>query len=319
MGANNIEEAWIKRKCDKMITIYELNDREEKLTLLLNLAKNSVDKLEGCIKIDEEYPKIRVAMDFCEKWIKEKEADISLIYDILDDEDEDDLVGYSISANDVNLKGYLSIILRVVSYISYDILVENNEPIPQFLSGVDEEYYDSILEDMIKYPMFPHEELKSSVADIMLNTYNKVCKNKVLPEQIEVGKNKIYTQYIYYVGYVLVIKEKGENTNYYITKPVAEFKDFIPLAWKYICNKYNKEAYDENKEYNTYYREIMDSYYSEEITKARTFKPKNREGITYNMGLYYERGMGPLLYISSREAPPYGFQYYDRGVWMLGL
>lgn len=301
-----------------MITIYDLNGKVDKLTLLLNLAENSADNLKCYVKI-EEYPKIRVAMDFCEKWIKEKDAEISLIYELLDDEDEDDLVGYSVHVNDVKAKKDLSIILRVVSYISYDILVENNEPIPQFLDGVDEEYYNLLIKDMIKSPMIPHEELKASVADIMLNTYNKVSKIKVLPGQVEVGNKNIYTKYICDVGYMLVIKEKGENTDYYITKPVAEFKDFIPLAWKYICYKYNKEAYDEKKEYNSYYREIMDSDYSGEITKARTFNPKNREGITYNMGLYYERGMGPLLYISSREAPPYGFQYYDRGVWMLGL
>ena len=51
--------------------------------------------------------------------------------------------------NEKDKKEY-SVILEVVSYISYNILTNNKSPIPQFLSGTDNKYYELIIDKVIK-------------------------------------------------------------------------------------------------------------------------------------------------------------------------
>ena len=183
-------------------------------------------------------------------------------------------------------------------------------------------------ERIAKYNMQPKELLKASVADIIIEIYNQISNPKVIAEDVILGKVikgegiSICTKYIENVGYINVIKEKKKNvySNYYVTEPVSKITEYIPLAWKHICDRYNEDAYDENKDYNAYYEDIMNSDFSEELKKGRVFKPDNSKGITYKMALYRDKTSEPCLYISdTEEIPLYGFLYFERGIWYLDL
>lgn len=132
----------------------------------------------------EEYPKIRGAIDFCWKWIESKQVDEERIYEFLDDEDEDDLVGYMLYANNEKDKKEYAVILGVVSYVSLNILINNKSPIPQFLLGTDDKYYDLVITDVIEL----------NITDCMKENISKVtkyCENKIAKNDLVFVKSEI--------------------------------------------------------------------------------------------------------------------------------
>ena len=125
----------------------EPNNKEiNKVVLLAYIGEIIVNKIN---KKAEKYIRVREAMNFCWKWIEDQSAEIWDIYDFLDNEDEDDLVNYYLTVSENEKKEY-GVILGVVSFISYNIMIDNQEPIPQFLGGIDEEYYNQIIEEAIQ-------------------------------------------------------------------------------------------------------------------------------------------------------------------------
>lgn len=116
----------------------ELVDVAEKILLEMNIWKT-------------EYPKMKDAVAFCRNWIDGAVVEEERIYEFLDDEDEDDLVGYYIGADNEEDKGKFGIILDVVSCVAAAVLEENKSPIPQFLSGVDATYYEAVVRDVRNY------------------------------------------------------------------------------------------------------------------------------------------------------------------------
>lgn len=121
---------------------------KEKLGYLVECAEQILAELDVQ---NPEYLKIKASIEFCRSWIDGSSVDEEQIYEFLDDEDEDDLVGYYIAAASPKDKTELGIILGVVSCISTAVLEENKSPIPQFLGGVDEQYYEAVLRDIQEY------------------------------------------------------------------------------------------------------------------------------------------------------------------------
>lgn len=151
-----------------------------KIVLLAYLGENVVANMDNKGK----YPKVREALDFCWKWIEEKEADEGKIYEFLDDEDEDDLMNYILSASEEKERKEYGIILGVVSYISLNILLTNKLPIPQFLSGVDDNYYDVVISDVIQLNM---DNCMKKDMEVLI----KYCEDKMATNDFAVKKSEI--------------------------------------------------------------------------------------------------------------------------------
>ncbi len=158
------------------------NEEVCKLVLLAYIGEkiaNSIDNRK------EEYFKIREALNFCWKWIENKQVDEEKIYEFLDDEEGDDLVYYyTLSTNTERERKEYGVILGIVSYISLDILEANKLPIPQFLSGIDENYYDLIISDVIQL----------NIANCMKENINEVieyCKDKIAKKDLMFTKSGI--------------------------------------------------------------------------------------------------------------------------------
>lgn len=151
-----------------------------KIVLLAYLGEKVVANMGNKGK----YPKVREALDFCWKWIERKDADEGKIYEFLDDEDEDDLLNYILSASEEKERKEYGIILGVVSYISLNILITNKLPIPQFLSGVDDNYYDLIISDVI------HLNIVNCMKKDM-ELVIKYCEDKIAINDFVVKKSEI--------------------------------------------------------------------------------------------------------------------------------
>lgn len=120
----------------------------EKLRYLIE----SAEMIAADIAVQKaEYYKVNEAITFCRDWLEEFAVDEALIYELLDDEDEDDLVGYYLGAETELVKLKLGIILGVFSCVAVAVLYENKSPIPQYLGGIDKEYYEAVLMDVQKY------------------------------------------------------------------------------------------------------------------------------------------------------------------------
>lgn len=149
---------------DLNIQIQELS----KIVLLSYIAEQIVNNNSEQFV---QYPKLRESLDFCWEWIEQKEVDIDKIYEFLDDEDENDLVGYMLYSKEEIEKKELSALLGIVSYISYNILTIKKEPIPQFLE-IDEEYYNSLMNDMSTLNI-------SNYDTEIINKIIKYCENQI--------------------------------------------------------------------------------------------------------------------------------------------
>ena len=68
---------------------------QKDLAVLVKVAEKIISKIEIQTEI---YPKIRDAVVFCRNWIDDMPVEEELIYELLDDEDENDLVGYYVNA-----------------------------------------------------------------------------------------------------------------------------------------------------------------------------------------------------------------------------
>lgn len=132
----------------------------------------------------KEYPKIREALNFCWKWIESKQVDEEKIYELLDDEDEDDLVGYMLYANNERDKKEYVVILGILSYVSHHILTNNKSPIPQFLSGTDDKYYDWVIADVIKL------NITDCTKETMIKV-TKYCQDKISKNDLIFTKHEI--------------------------------------------------------------------------------------------------------------------------------
>ena len=160
----------------------EPNNKEiNKVVLLAYIGEMIVNNIN---REDEKYIKVRETMDFCWKWIEEQSAEIWEIYDFLDNEDEDDLVNYYLTVSENEKKEY-GVILGVVSFIAYNIMIDNQEPIPQFLGGIDEEYYNQIIEEAIQL----------NILDSSGNFENKIIDYCSKKEKIGFIKNEIMSIY----------------------------------------------------------------------------------------------------------------------------
>lgn len=120
------------------------------------------EKVVTDINNEKNYSFIRNALDYCWKWIESKQAEEEKIFEFLDDEEEEDLVGIMLFANNEKEKIKYGIILGVVSYISYHILEVNKSPIPQFLEGIDERYYNCIISDVVQWNLIDNIEEKKN-------------------------------------------------------------------------------------------------------------------------------------------------------------
>lgn len=137
------------------------------------------------IHFEKNYTKIRNALDYCWRWIESKQAEEESIFEFLDDEEEDDLVGYMLFANNEKEKIKYGIILGVVSYISHHILETNKSPIPQFLEGTtDDKYYNYIISDVVQWNMVDNIEEKK-------NRIIKYYEKKVEKKQLVFVKSEI--------------------------------------------------------------------------------------------------------------------------------
>ncbi len=152
-----------------------------KIIVLAYIGEKIVLKMN---KETEEYPKVRDSLDFCWKWIENKQADEEQIYEFLDDEDENDLVGYMIYANNVEDKKLYGVILGVVSYISHNVLETNKLPIPQFLSATDDKYYNLLINDVVNMQLVDCN--KESFDKII-----KYCRDKISKNDLIFGKAEI--------------------------------------------------------------------------------------------------------------------------------
>lgn len=121
-----------------------------------------------------EYSKVKDAVTFCRNWLDGDSVEEERIYEFLDDEDEDDLVGYYTGADNEADKEKFGIILGVVSCVAASVLEENKSPIPQFLGGVDAAYYEAVVRDARNYEKMycccPHEleaELEKGYIDML--------------------------------------------------------------------------------------------------------------------------------------------------------
>ena len=142
-----------------------------KIILLAYIGEKVVNKMN---KEDEKYIKVRDAMNFCWQWIENHEVESERIYEFLDDEEEDDLVFYVITAKEE--KKEYEIILGVVSYIAFNIIVTNKEPIPQFLSETDEAYYNSIIEDAIQLGVIDYDgQNMNRIVQYCSEKENEIC------------------------------------------------------------------------------------------------------------------------------------------------
>lgn len=132
--------------------------KREDLAALVSVAEKIVLETKSS---QTEYPKMKDAVAFCRAWIDGDSVEEERIYEFLDDEDEDDLVGYYTGADNEADKEKLGIILGVVSCVAVSVLEENKSPIPQFLGGVDAVYYEAVVRDVRNYEKMycccPHE------------------------------------------------------------------------------------------------------------------------------------------------------------------
>lgn len=152
-----------------------------KVILLAYIGEKIVTNIDN---EKEEYPKIREAIDFCWQWIEVKEVDEERIFEFLDDEDENDLVGYMLYANNDKDKKEYAIILGVVSYIALNILTNNKSTIPQFLSGTDDKYYDLLINDIIGFnTTYCTKEDMSEITEY--------CKAKIIKNNLIFTKSEI--------------------------------------------------------------------------------------------------------------------------------
>lgn len=120
------------------------------------------EKVVTDINNEKSYPLIRNALDYCWKWIESKQAEEEKIFEFLDDEEEEDLVGFMLFANNDEEKIKYGIILGVVSYISCHILKTNKSPVPQFLEGTDNRYYNCIISDVVQWNLIDNIEEKKN-------------------------------------------------------------------------------------------------------------------------------------------------------------
>ena len=152
-----------------------------KVILLVYIGEKTATNISV---LTEQYPKVREALDFCWKWIEKREVNEEKIYEFLDDEDEDDLVGYMLFANDEIEKKELAVILGVVSYISSYILSTNKLPIPQFLLESDEKYYDLIINDVVALNI-------SDCDREYMNRIAEYCDSKIALNGLSFSKSEI--------------------------------------------------------------------------------------------------------------------------------
>ena len=75
-------------------------------------------------------------------------------------------------------------ILGVVAYIALNIITTNKEPVPQFLSETDEEYYNSIIADAIQLNI-----MDSDGKDV--NKIVKYCRDKEKENDFRFVKSQI--------------------------------------------------------------------------------------------------------------------------------
>lgn len=185
------------------------------------------------------------------------------------------------------------------------------------------------INEILEYEMNLEEQIKSAAADIILNIYNQSTRPHFISENVIFGyepdalKNT-YTKYVTGIGYVNIIIERATQMEIHTTVPISNFMEYFAIAWKNICAKYNSVAYVEGKEYNSYCSEIESSEAYKLIQKGRVYKPKKGKGITYNISMSNNSGFPPLLFssagdINTENVRAYGFDYYDRGVWILAL
>ena len=120
----------------------------EKLRYLIE----SAEMIAADITVQKaEYYKVKEAVTFCREWLDGFSVDDYLIFELLDDEEEDDLVGYYVGATTEHVKLMLGIILGVFSCVAVAVLDENKTPVPQYLEGIDKEYYEAVWRDVQKY------------------------------------------------------------------------------------------------------------------------------------------------------------------------
>lgn len=150
-----------------------------KIILLAYIGEMVVNKIN---KEDEKYVKVREAMDFCWHWIENQKAELERIYEFLDSEEEEDLVYYVITAEEE--KKEYEVILGVVSYIALNIITSNKEPVPQFLSETDEEYYNSIIADAIQLNIMDSDGKH-------INKIVKYCRDKEKENDFRFVKSQI--------------------------------------------------------------------------------------------------------------------------------
>lgn len=130
------------KKFFKEAEVFDL--KREDLAALVDVAEKIVLETKSS---QTEYPRMKDAVAFCRNWINGDSVEEERIYEFLDDEDEDDLVGYYTGADNETDKEKLGIILGVVSCVAASVLEENKSPIPQFLGGVDAAYYEAVVRD----------------------------------------------------------------------------------------------------------------------------------------------------------------------------
>ena len=152
-----------------------------KIVLLAYIGENIVEDMSN---EKAEYRKVRKALDFCWKWIEDRQVNEELIYEFLDDEDEDDLVGYMIYENNAIEKKKYGVILGIVSCVSVNVLESNKSPIPQFLSGTDDRYYELLMKDINELGMFTHFKEK-------MDKVYKYCINKVKNNDLQFTKLEV--------------------------------------------------------------------------------------------------------------------------------
>lgn len=151
-----------------------------KIVLLAYIGEKIVTNIDN----EKIYLQIRNALDFCWKWVESKQADEEKIFKFLDDEKEEDLVGYMLSADNEKDKKVYGIILGVVSYISHNILETNKSPIPQFLEGTDNKYYNCIISDVVQCNII--DNVKEKMSEVI-----KYCEDKIVKKHFLFAKSEI--------------------------------------------------------------------------------------------------------------------------------
>lgn len=170
---------------------------------------------------------------------------------------------------------------------------------------------------IIQYEMSDKEKIKAFSADIILKTYQKYCELNI-PYDVVIGYDKstyinAYTKYINEVGYISIIVKRDSELNIKISIAVRNINEYLLTAWKNIFEDYDTQishiTFDDLR--NKVLEHLADNVF-DDISYGITLESKHMPTSIYS-------SVGDVDREKILKAKKLGFEYYDRGVWMIDM